>query len=366
MLSSPIAHHHPGKLQEVSMRLDYNLFSQEMSSALYELGKVEGLQRKLHNPNLLISPLTTKEATVSSKIEGTQSTISDVYMYEASGRPKYDDTPQVLNYRTAMNNAVTELRKGRPLSAHLIKSLHHTLLDGVRFKGSLGEFRQDKVWIAEKKGDPPEKAIYTPPEHFLVAGYMDELIHYIENSTDNALIKAGLVHYQFEAVHPFDDGNGRIGRLLIPLILNYQHSLTQPILYISGYFDAHRDEYLESLHDVDKNGTYESWLKFFFISVTAQLKLTQDLISEIYGWYDKVRESFKVTKSPYLIPFLDFIFISPVFSVPMILKFGIGTQNRTTINNLIEMFMVKKFVVDTHTYDQRAKIYEFKPLLERL
>jgi Fic family protein len=287
-------------------------------------------------------------------------------MFEASGKLKYDDTPQVLNYRQAMNDAIEELRRGRSLSTHLIKSLHHTLLTGVRFKGSLGEFRKDKVWIAEKKGDPIEKAIYIPPEHFNVAGYMDEIVKYIEQGSEHALIKAGLVHYQFEAVHPFDDGNGRIGRLLIPLILNYENSLTQPLLYISGYFDTHRDEYLAKLHQVDETGDYEEWLKFFFTSVTAQLKSTQTLINEIYGLYDKVKESFKVTKSPYLIPFLDFIFIRPVFSVPMILKSNIGTHNRTTINNLIDMFKEKKFVIDTETLDQRAKIYEFKPLIERL
>ncbi len=220
-------------------------------------------------------------------------------------------------------------------------------------------------WIAEKLGDPIEKAIYIPPEHFLVNDYIENLFSYINDGKENILVKAGIVHYQFEAVHPFDDGNGRIGRLLIPLILCQQNTLTNPILYISGYFDKNREAYLSALHDVDKTGKYEPWLKFYLKSIKEQLKETQKLIDDVYALHDQTKKMFELTKSPYFLPFLDFLFQSPYFTIPAARE-KIGAASRITLINLIEMFKSKGLIVEVNLRHQRAKVYSFDPLIKLL
>lgn len=357
--------HHPEKLLNLGLSLDYNKFAKELADAQYSLGLLQGLQKKLQNSSLLISPLTAKEAAVSSSIEGTQSTVSDVFLYEAGGQPRHSDAMQVANYRMAMNFAIDELKKGRQISLHLIKTLHQILLKNVRHKGKLGDFRMKPVWIAEKMGDPIEKAIYIPPEYHFVIDYIENLLSYIENGKENTLIKAGIAHYQFEAVHPFEDGNGRIGRLLIPLVIYYKRKLDLPILYLSGYFDAHRDEYLNALHQVDETGNYEIWLAFFFKSVAEQLKETQKLVENIYSLHDNILEKFGTGKSPYLLPFVEALFKVPIFTIPQI-KNSVKASSNITLKRLIKFFQEKNLIVELSIRRNRFKIFKFKPLLDLL
>ena len=346
------------------LSLDYNKFAEELSAAEYALGLLEGSQKKLQNPTLLISPITAKEAVMSSKIEGTQSDVSDVFMFDAGGKTKYADIQEVVNYRMAISLAIKEIKKRGDVSSHLVESLHGVLLKGVRHKGLLGKYREGRVWIAERAGDPIEKAIYIPPEPIHVRANMDNLFNYISKGRENALIKAGVSHYQFEAIHPFDDGNGRIGRLLIPLILYKQQRLSSPILYLSGYFEDHRDEYIEKLHSIDEGGDMEAWLKFFLRSVSEQLGKTQQIIEAIYDLYDRVRSENCGIKSPYIIPFIEMLFITPIFSIKMV-QDSIKCSSYITATSLI-----KKLQTDGHIIDlgnrKRNKIYQFDPLLKIL
>ena len=354
----------PQKLKDVVSSLDYNKFHKELSDAQYKLGLLQGSQHELGNARLLISPLTAKEATVSSRIEGTQSTVSDVFLLEAGGVPQNSDTIQVKNYRYAMTFAIDELKKGRKISAYFIKTLHQLLLNGVRHKGRLGEFRKCPVWIAEKEGDPIEKAIYIPPEFHFVIDYIDELISYINTEQEQPLVKAGIAHYQFEAVHPFEDGNGRIGRLLVPLILSNEGVLSEPILYLSGYLDEHRDEYLEALHRVDETGNYESWLSFYLKSVSYQLSSTQKLIERISKLYSDLKNIDKA-RSPYFVHFLDFIFKVPIFTVPQ-LRRSIRAATRVTPKKLIDSFIKRGIISERKDRFKRAKLFSFDPLLNML
>lgn len=358
-------HHRPSKLPMDGSKLDYNVFSEELQAAQFALGLLQGSQKKLHNPSLLISSLTAKEAAVSSKIEGTISSVSDVLLYDAGGEAKYSDTQQVSNYRIAMHSAIRQLKEGRKLTPHLIKTIHGILLNNVRCKGPLGKFRNDSVWIGERQTDPIEKAIYVPPEHHLVEDYIQNLFKYLNKGTDSVLIKTGIIHYQFEAIHPFGDGNGRIGRLLIPLILYQKAKLGQPILYISGYLDTHRSKYREELHGVDITGKYENWLKFYFKAISEQLRETQILVDQIYELYDHVKIKFDTTKSPYLLPFIDSIFETPFFTIPM-MQTRIQASARNTVVSLIDSFQEDKIIVDTGLKMSRTKIYAFKPLIDLL
>lgn len=360
-----VKHHKPKFLKTSGIELNYNLFAEELAEAKYSLGLLEGSQKNLQNPSLLMSPLAAKEATVSSKIEGTESTVSDVFIYEAGGPPHHSDTAQVANYRRAMYFAIDELGKGRKLSGHIIKSLHGILLQSVRHKGDLGSFRKKSVWIAERQGEPIEKANYVPPEFHVVQDYMDNIITYLEKGKEIILVKTGLIHYQFEAVHPFEDGNGRVGRLLIPLMLFYEKKLSVPILYLSGYFEAHRNEYLHALHEVDTTGVYEHWLKFFFKSVAKQLNETQDLIEKFYHLYNQIKSQFEVTKSPYLAPFIDFLFESPVFTIPQAKK-KLECGSALTARKLVKLFSSRKIVVESPIRHGKAKLYIFRQLLDLL
>ncbi len=360
-----INYHKLKRLNLNGLSLDYNQFAVNLSRAEYALGLLEGSQKKLQNPSLLISPLSAKEAAVSSKIEGTQSTVSDVFLHEAGGQTKHADIKEVINYRRAMNIAIAKLNRDGNLTINLIKQLHKILLTDTRHRGSLGDFRTKDVWIAEKAGDPIEKAIYVPPYYPQVQGYIENLWDYINNGKENSLIKAGIAHYQFEAIHPFEDGNGRIGRLIIPLILFYKNRLSTPLLYVSGYMDTHRDEYIRYLHDVDRTNRIEPWLSFFFKCVSEQLKETQRMVESIYNLYDEIKLSFEQNKSPYLVSFLDFIFANPIFTAAQATK-EIKASSNLTVKRLIKTFQQKNILIDTGSLLNRSKLYTFEKMLKIL
>ena len=360
-----IQHHQPQFLDfEQCPSLNFNGFAKEWAQAKYDLGLLEGSHKNLKNPSLLVSPLTAKEATVSSLIEGTVSTVSDVFTYEASGKGD-SNTIQVANYRKAITDATRELEAGREITTHLIESLHLTLMQKVRDQGKPGKFREDIVYIAEKKSDSMEKALYIPPEPFMVRDYMQNLVNYLKESEDDPLIKTGLFHYQFEAIHPFDDGNGRLGRLIIPLILFSERIISTPILYISGFFDKYRDDYISALHKVDETGKFEEWLAFFLNAIAHQSAETQQLIDKIYILFDEIKNQFKNTKSPFIHRFIEFLFESPVFSIPQV-QDTLGIQTNITVNKYLKIFIKKNLILDLKIKRGRAKLYLFKPLLDLL
>jgi len=356
-----IQHHHPDMLPP---NLDYGIFAKELAEAQYSIGLLQGSQGRIQNAMHLIGPLVAREAAVSSKIEGTQSTSSDIYIYDAGGQPTYLDTPVVSNYRTAMLDAIHSLKSGNNLTAHLIKSLHGTLLKDVRHKGTIGSFREGDVWIAERDGDPIEKALYIPPENVHVNSYVENILKYIEQiDGDITLVKAGVVHYQFEGVHPFDDGNGRIGRLLIPLILFYKGELSLPIVYSSGYFEARPNEYREALRIVDQTGKYEEWLKFFFRAITEQSKETMSLIERIQALHNETQARYENSKSPYMSRFINYLFDSPVFSLPAMQK-KLSLARMTAVR-LMTQLQDDKIIeeVDGLKGPAGSKLYSFDRLL---
>jgi Fic family protein len=348
--------YHPPKLP---VRLDPSKFYLELANASLELGNLNGLCQNLPNPSLLIAPLLTKEATISSKIEGTISTVSDVLKFEATGIPKYDDTIEVSNYKKAMMIAIDSL-KNRKLDLSFIKTLHQILLENTRGHNTRGKFREKQVWIGVK-GAKIEEADYIPPEPFLIEEYMENLEDYIlSDNNEHPLFKVAMIHYQFEAIHPFEDGNGRIGRLLIPLYLYWKKILNLPILYISGYFDKKRDEYIAKLNYVDKTQEYEEWIKFFLISIINQSKQTQELIYKILELKSKIEEKIKVIKSPYKQEVLNLIFSKPIFQrtdLNLEKMTAIRLLKRLVFLNILEELKIKKV---------KGRIYVFKDLVKIL
>jgi len=359
-----VIHNKPKKLNTLPQYSKEKVLD-AMTETQYNLGLLQGSQKRLENPSLLISPLITKEATVGSKMEGTQSTITDVFAYDAGAETKHSDAQEVWNYRSAIMHAIKFVGSGMKINKLLLRDVHKLLLKDVRKEpnSTVGEFRNKTVWIGEK-GTPIEKAKYIPPEHFFIPEYIEDLIEYINNTEEKSLIKAAVAHYQFEAIHPFDDGNGRIGRLLIPLMLFADNKMTLPILYISGYFERNKDEYIKALRTVDESGDYTEWIIFFMKAVKEQLSETQELVDSIYNLYAKVKSVYSKTSYRYDSEFIDFIFKSPIFTVNDIMKEF--NMSRLTAMSLIKDFIEKEFVVETSIKKIRSKVYAFDTLLKLL
>ena len=302
----------PKVLELFPPKIEYGSFIKELTEASYEIGKLNGLYRNLINPKLLIAPLTSKEATSSSTIEGTRSTAKDILILEATGESKYDDTIEVQNYKRAIIWSIESLND-RDLNLAFIKDLHSILLEGARGHEKRGRFRNEPVFIG-KENDTIENARYVPPEHIIVSGLMENLVNYINTDQQMDLVKIACIHYQFEAIHPFHDGNGRIGRLLIPLYLYKKNLIDLPIFFISGYFEKFKIQYMDELHKVDETNKFEDWISFFLKSVVAQSKETSNLINQLNTLHNTMDNSLDALNSKYSSKIASFIFKKPIFT----------------------------------------------------
>jgi Fic family protein len=239
-----------------------------LSAADHALGRLDGIATLLPSPELFLYMYVRKEAVLSSQIEGTQSTLSDLLRFEAAaqaGAP-FDDVREVSNYVDAMQHGLARLET-LPLSLRLIREMHARLLSGGRGGDKdPGEFRRTQNWIG---GTRPGNALFVPPPPHELAACLAALEAFIHEEASGlpVLIKAGLLHVQFETIHPFLDGNGRIGRLLVTLYLCTQGVLHQPLLYLSLFLKAHRADYYRLLQEVREHGAWEAWLEFFLRGV---------------------------------------------------------------------------------------------------
>jgi Fic family protein len=247
--------------------LDNMELIQLLGRADRELGRLDMYSEYIPNINLFISMHVLKEATQSSKIEGTRTNMAEALLDQEDVAPdKRDDWEEVQNYVAAMNEAMTNLHT-LPFSSRLIRETHRTLLQGVRGKHKQpGEFRQSQNWIG---GATLSDAIFVPPVHSSIAELMNDLEKFVHNHTDffPELLKVALVHYQFETIHPFLDGNGRVGRLLIPLYLVNRGILKQPVLYLSDFFERHRTNYYDNLMRIREKNDLLQWFKFFLVGI---------------------------------------------------------------------------------------------------
>lgn len=243
-----------------------------LSEADRALSELAGAGRLLPNPHLLIQPAVRREAVLSSRIEGTQASLSDLLYFEAGvvDEKRPDDVREVANYVAALQHGLARLDK-LPLSGRLMRELHEKLMKGVRGDfATPGDFRRTQNWIGSP-GCTLNNATFVPPPVPEMNSALADLERYIH--ADNQvppLLRCAFLHYQFEAIHPFIDGNGRIGRLLMPLYLCAIGLLDQPLLYLSAYFEKHRDDYYRQLLSVSREGTWEAWAVFFLTGVAEQ------------------------------------------------------------------------------------------------
>lgn len=296
--------------------LDYQRLFSLVGEANAELARYDGLLQGIVNPSIMLSPLTNEEAVLSSRIEGTQATVDEVLEQEAGlikEGEKFKDIQEIVNYREALRSAHHYLDE-RPITLSLVRELHRVLLNSVRGQDKTpGEFRKDQNWIG-KPGCTIEEASFVPPSPLQLLDHLEAWQQYLAMTDIDLLLQTAVVHAQFELLHPFKDGNGRIGRILIPLFLFQKKKLSQPIFYLSAYLEAHREEYYYHLQGISRHGNWNEWISFFLTAIAAQASENSLKVREIITLYaDMKRTIYEITHSQFSIQVLDAIFHRPIF-----------------------------------------------------
>lgn len=349
-------------------KLQYQNLIEEVGIANRAIGELNGLISKLPNVSLLVTPILTSEALASSKIEGTQATIEEVFKQQATelapqNTEKEGDIREIINYRRAVNLGMRQVQEN-PIAENLIKGMHHILLDSVRGESKeRGKLRRIQVFIGMANEKNIENASYIPPPITELPRLLTNWENYVNNKSEpDPIIQIAVAHYQFEAIHPFRDGNGRMGRLLIPLMFYKAKLLDFPVLYISDYFEKGRDAYINQLRAVDQSQQWCDWVRFFLNAVSIQALRTQQTVFKMLSIYDQTKKQIQTLNSKYAIELLDLIFANPFVSFSFIRK-NLGNASPQTVYNLLEKCQKEKILVEI-TGGKRNKQYAFSALLD--
>jgi len=285
-----------------------------MADAEAALGRLAGAGRLLPHPHLLVGPYLRREAVASTRIEGTQASLADVFDAEASDQPLGPDVEEVVNYVRAMETGLRRLHT-LPLSTRLIREMHAVILSGVRGRERQpGELRTTQNWIGPA-GATIETAIFVPPPPGLLSDLLTDLERFIhEKPQVPPLVQAALVHYQFETIHPFLDGNGRLGRLLVVFFLVVRDRLPEPLLYLSPYFEARRDQYYDALQGVRERGDFDQWLELFLDAVRIQAADAVVRAERITDLRERYRSDVRATTRGAANRLVDLAFEQPVLT----------------------------------------------------
>jgi len=339
----------------------------DLSAADQALGQLSGLGAMLPNPHILIAPFMRREAVLSSQIEGTQASLSDLYTYEAVQLSLFDqpsDVREVLNYVRALEYGLERLNS-LPLSLRLIRELHEHLMAGVRGEHQTpGEFRRSPNWIGPP-GCTLNDATFVPPPVAEMKRALDAFEKFLyADSPLPSLIRLGLIHYQLEAIHPFLDGNGRVGRLLITLLLCAWGLLPQPLLYLSVYFEAHRQEYYDHLLAVSQCGAWEAWLRFFLRGVAEQSRDAVLCAGQLQVLRAQYHQRFQTVRAAArLLQVVDLLFIRPILGIPQVAEaLGVSHQSASRYVKTLETEGVLREI----TGQARNRVYRADEVLRAI
>jgi Fic family protein len=328
-----------------------------------ELGRLDMYSEYIPNIDLFIRMHVLKEASQSSKIEGTQTTMEEALLDREDVAPeKRDDWEEVQNYIAAMNDAVTKLQK-LPFSARLIRETHKTLMQGVRGKHKQpGEFRHSQNWIG---GASINDAIFVPPVHASIGELIADIEKFVHNDKQYfpELLKAALVHYQFETIHPFLDGNGRVGRLLITLYLVSRGILKQPVLYLSDFFERNRQLYYDNLMRVREKNDLLQWFKFFLVGVIETARSSTTTFDNILKLQKQVETQLQTlgSRTANAQKVLNYLYQRPVVNAARVGEVaGISPASAYKLIADLERFGILKEV----TGGKRSKMYMFDAYLK--
>ncbi len=350
--------------------IDINPLIGLLTDARESVARYDEAVKRLHNPSIIRRTFETQEAVLSSRIEGTQATFEEVLEFDADEveteeNEKQRDYREIANYRQAIDYG-RELLKTKALDENVFKELHKELLNSVRGKNkNPGKFRTHQVHIGPP-GATIDEASYVPPVHTEIPSLISNLAQYMHrDDQSDRLIQAAVMHYQFEAIHPFADGNGRVGRLLIPLYLFEKGLTAYPNLYVSEFLEAHRRDYYERLNGVSEDEEWIEWIAFFLRAVREQARVSKERIDRIEKLYKQLRNRLPEFNSIYASSLLDALFSQPTFTPTSIAKRA-NIQNAQTTLNLIAKFAKAGLIRDLTPERERNKLYYFDPLFEIL
>ncbi len=342
------------------------MLASELATAAEALGELNGISRTLRNPYLLIRPLQAREALTSSSMEGTYTTLDDLLLVEAGAgeQDRAPDTREVLNYRFALAEAIDSLASV-PLSLRTLKNAHGRLLAGVsRHRGAsvrAGELKQHQNFIGSYT---IETARFVPPPRLqteVCLADLETFIHREERGGLHLLLDAALIHYQFETIHPFSDGNGRVGRMLVPLHLYAMGAIREPMLYVSPVLEPRKDEYIDRMYAVSRDGAWIEWVRFFLemLTLSAQAAIaTSDRLLELEAGYRQKVQS--AGRSANLLNVLDRLFDTPVLSIPQIAE-HLGVTYRAAQMNVATL--LDAGVLEELPYTSNPKFYAARGIL---
>ena len=311
---APVLYHH-GRFPPAA--LDWPRLIPLLGPAAAAVARYDGMLAAVPNPGVLLSPLTTQEAVLSSRIEGTEATMGEVLEFEAgreaASPERREDIQEVLNYRAAMREA-ERLLATLPISQRVVLGAHKVLLAGVRGQSKApGEYRRIPNWIGPP-GCTSETARFVPIGADKLPDAMSAWERYAHDDAPDRLVQLAILHAEFEALHPFLDGNGRLGRMLVPLFLWQSGLIRQPMFYISAYFEARRDAYYDGLLAVSRDDDWTGWCRFFLEAIRSQAEDNLTKAQGILALYDEMKRRVpEMTRSQYAIRALDWIFERPIF-----------------------------------------------------
>jgi Fic family protein len=336
----------------------------DLAEAHEALGQLAGVGQTLPNPHLLIGPFLRREAVLSSRIEGTITTTEELVLFEAiPSQPSKPDVREVANYVKALEYGLARL-KDLPVCLRLIREVHAQLLAGVRGeKRKPGEFRETQNFIGQP-GQSVEEARFVPPPVTEMMQVLDEFEKFLNtaNKELSPLVSLALIHYQFETIHPFTDGNGRVGRLLIPLLLCQRENLPQPLLYLSAYFDQNRDAYVDHMFRVSTTGTWSDWIRFFLRGVSEQSRDAILRSRKLLDLWQQYRDRMQTARaSALLLQLVDGLFAYPALTIARARNILDVTYRSAQLN--VEK-LEKAGILKEHNGRKRNRVYVANEILD--
>jgi len=349
--------------------LDYGKIVNSLLKATDALARYDQMLKNMHNSEILLAPLRNQEAVISSRMEGTISTMDEILKFEADSENDSEEAKNVRSevfetilYQRALLNGQRALRNGYPLSKHLIKTLHQQLLSfGRGAQKSPGQYKTEQNYLADKI---KQKVLFTPISPEKLNDGLEKLFTYIKDGSDPILIKTALMHLEFEALHPFQDGNGRIGRILITLLLWSSGTISEPHFYVSGYMEEHKDEYIDTMRNVSENNNWEAWCIFFLNAIEKQAIRNLEIAERIKNLYEDMKPIFSdALSSKWSVNALDYIFKNPIFrNNRFTSKSGIPGPTAARFTRIL----LDKELLRTleESSGRRPALYAFEPLLK--
>ncbi len=352
--------------------LDYKSIIPQLLKATDAVARFDQMLKSMHNSEILLAPLRNQEAVISSRMEGTISTIDEILKYEADYAENLENSSstrseviETLLYQRALKSAQTAIEEGHPISQYLIRTAHQKLLSyGRGAEKNPGTYKNEQNYLADRT---KRNILFVPISPEKLQDGMEKLFEYIQTNSDPDLIKTAIAHIEFEALHPFKDGNGRIGRMLITLMLWSSGVISAPHFYISGFFEENKDLYIDKMRSVSQNNDWTGWTIFFLEAVEKQAIRNLEIAENIRKLYDDMKQIFSdALGSKWSVNALDFVFTNPVFrNNKFTNETYSGIPTTATAARFSRILVEKKLlVIIEEASGRRPALYGFEPLLQ--